>query len=143
MELTGELAPEVPGGFKSIDARRGTNGGRPAKLAEIEAMLDTEHRDVSKMREVFERLRALSFGEPVEITDREGNVIRVELRAHPGFMKLYLDRLMGPVREDDGTSPLQDAVQRELMRLLEAAEAERERSALDAKGMAYLPPVKP
>lgn len=77
-------------------------GGRPRTLVEIERMLNAEHRNVENMREVFARLRALAMGDVVEVTaPKTGKVIRVELRAAPEFMKLYLDRVLGPVREVD------------------------------------------
>lgn len=63
-------------------------------------MLDAEFRTVEDMRRAFTRLRALAMGELVEILDKKtGEVIRVELKAAPEFMKMYLERLMGPVRE--------------------------------------------
>lgn len=80
------------------DPRRGTSGGRPAKLREIEAMLDAEHRNVENMREVFARLKFLALGEPVLVMHR-GHEVRIELKAHPEFMRLYLERVLGPVKE--------------------------------------------
>jgi|SoimicmetaTmtHMA_FD_contig_61_162114_length_649_multi_2_in_0_out_0_2 hypothetical protein len=76
----------------------GNPGGKPKKLREIEAMLDQEHRTVANMREVFGRLKALALGEIIHVTDREGNV-DVELKADSRFMGLYLDRVMGPVKD--------------------------------------------
>src|SRR5262245_8800497 len=73
--------------------------GRPRKLVEIEAMLDAEHRTVKNMRDVFARLKALALGEVIEVTDKEGNVVGVDLRADPRFMELYLNRILGPVKE--------------------------------------------
>lgn len=62
-------------------------------------MLDAEHRTVDNMREVFARLKALACGETVLVRDDEGNVLGARIEAHPGFMKLYLERVIGPVRE--------------------------------------------
>lgn len=73
-------------------------GGKPRKLRDIEAMLDAEHRTVENMREVFGRLKALALGELIHVTDREGNV-DVELKADSRFMALYLDRILGPVKD--------------------------------------------
>lgn len=75
-------------------------GGRPKKLTEIEAMLDAEHRTVENMREVFARLKALALGEVVEvpIPGGEGDTA-IQLRADARFMDLYLDRILGPVKE--------------------------------------------
>lgn len=74
-------------------------GGKPRKLREIEAMLDAEHRTVANMRDVFARLKALALGEVAEVTDKDGNVVGVELKADARFMQLYLERTLGPVRE--------------------------------------------
>lgn len=73
-------------------------GGKPRKLREIEAMLDDEHRTVDNMREVFTRLKALAMGEFVTKIDKDGNV-DIELEADARFMGLYLDRIMGPVKD--------------------------------------------
>lgn len=73
-------------------------GGKPRKLREIEAMLDQEHRTVENMREVFTRLKALALGEFVTKVDKEGHT-EVELQADARFMGLYLDRVMGPVKD--------------------------------------------
>ena len=91
------IPPEKRRGFKP--GVSGNPGGRPKKLVEIEAMLDAEHRTVANMRDVFKRLKALALGELVEVTDKEGNVIGVDLRADPRFMDLYLQRVLGPVKE--------------------------------------------
>ena len=75
-------------------------GGRPKKLREIEAMLDKEHRDPAKMREVFDRLRALAMGEAVTVPVPGGDgETMVEIQADAHFMKLYLERVMGPVKD--------------------------------------------
>lgn len=90
-----------PGTFQpGHDPRRGTNGGRPKVLKDIEAMLDAEHRTVENMREVFGRLKALAMGEVVEvpIPGGEGET-RIELRADSRFMTLYLERTLGPVKD--------------------------------------------
>lgn len=84
-------------------------GGRPKKLVEIERMLDDDHRTVDNMREVFARLKALALGEVVEvpIPGGEGET-RIELRAEPAFMKLYLERTLGPLKDlepDLGDAP--------------------------------------
>lgn len=90
-------------------------GGRPRRLAEIEKMLDAEHRTVENMREVFARLKALALGEVVRVPDpdSEDGTATIELRSDPAFMKLYLDRTLGPVRElaseEDIARMMQDA----------------------------------
>ena len=92
--------PDVPRGEagKWLPGTSPNPGGKPKKLREIEAMLDAEHRTVANMREVFTRLKALALGEPVFITDKEGEV-KCELHADARFMDLYLNRVLGPVKE--------------------------------------------
>jgi len=92
--------PDVPRGEagKWLPGHSANPGGKPKKLREIEAMLDAEHRTVANMREVFLRLKALALGEIVHVVDREGNV-DVALKADARFMALYLDRVMGPVKD--------------------------------------------
>lgn len=78
----------------------GNPGGRRRKLAEIEQMLDAEHRNVDSMREVFARLKALALGEVVTLTGKDGEVT-LTLKAAPEFMRLYLERVLGPVKDID------------------------------------------
>jgi len=124
----GSLARLVPGGFqRGTDPRRHMNGSRPRKLAELEKILD-EHREPQKLRATLERLRELAYGEPITITERgpDGEIeTHVELRAHPGFMKLYLDRVLGPVSEDNSEALRRIAISL-LDEKLEAARAQRE-----------------
>jgi len=88
--------------------------GRPKKLVAIEAMLDSEHRNLDNMKAVFDRLRALALGEVVTVTDQHGRT-DIELQADPAYMKLYLERVMGPVRElEPDLSHLPDDVIRAL-----------------------------
>jgi hypothetical protein len=96
-ETTGSDVPRGEAG-KWLPGTSPNPGGKPKKLREIEAMLDQEHRTVANMREVFGRLKALALGEIIHVTDREGN-IDVELKADSRFMGLYLDRVMGPVKD--------------------------------------------
>jgi hypothetical protein len=59
-------------------------GGRPKGIREIEAMLNAEHRTAENMRHVFRELKALA------------------LRGDKGdaqYMKLYLERVLGPVKD--------------------------------------------
>lgn len=74
------------------------------------------------MRAVFARLRALALGEIITVVDRHGNV-DLELQAEPAFMKLYLDRVLGPVKARD--DELGDAVEAKLMELIAQAKAAR------------------
>lgn len=92
--------PDVPRGEagKWLPGTSPNPGGKPKKLREIEQMLDQEHRTVGNMREVFRRLKALALGEVVRVVDKDGNV-DVELKADSRFMALYLDRVLGPVKD--------------------------------------------
>jgi hypothetical protein len=77
------------------DPRRGTSGGRPKALRDIEAMLNAEHRTVESMREVFATVKALA--------------LRGE-KGDSGYLKLYLERVLGPVKDlDDLDELLKDA----------------------------------
>src|SRR5262245_46927637 len=82
---------------KGYDPRRGTSGGRPRKLVEIEAVVD-EHRTPEKVREALDKLRELAL----EGTEREifwqGMVCGRRVEYSPAYMALYLDRVLGPVR---------------------------------------------
>jgi hypothetical protein len=88
----------MPKGQPFKPGNRMNPGGRPKVLREIEAMLDKEHRNVQNMREVFERLKALALGEVVTVKGPDGQT-DVELQADPAFMKLYLERVLGPVKD--------------------------------------------
>ena len=59
-------------------------GGRPKALREIEAMLNAEHRTVANMREVFATVKMLA--------------LRGE-KGDSGYLKLYLERVLGPVKD--------------------------------------------
>lgn len=88
-------------------------------------MLDEEHRGVDRMREVYGRLRALALGELVTIVGKDGEV-RITLAADPAFMKLYLDRVLGPVRARD--DELDSAVESKLMELIAEAKRRKEQA---------------
>lgn len=78
----------------------GNPGGRPKKLVEIERMLDEEHRTVENIREVFAQLRAMATENVVSITeDKDGNKKESVRQPNPAFMQMYLERVMGPVKE--------------------------------------------
>ncbi len=82
------------------DPRRGKEGGRPPKLREIEAMLDAEHRNVASVKEVFAQLKAMATEAVItRHTDKEGNTTESIRQPNPAFMALYLDRILGPVKE--------------------------------------------
>jgi hypothetical protein len=102
----------VPGGpfRKGHDPRRGRNGGRSNRLAEIQRMLDDEHRTTDNIREVFTRLKELAMEDMITAHTDEKGVEHVTRRPpSPEFMKLYLDRILGPVKALISDEDLADA----------------------------------
>lgn len=81
-----------------LPGQSGNPGGRPRKLVEIEKLLDREHRDVEKMRETFALVRKVAHGvdEPVYY---QGVVCGYKRVYDGGWMELYLNRVLGPVKE--------------------------------------------
>jgi len=75
-------------------------GGRPKKLVEIEAALDAGHRTVENMKEVFAQLRVMAT-EPIisRWVDKDGHEHESIKQPNPAFMAMYLDRILGPVKE--------------------------------------------
>lgn len=71
-----------PGRWKKGES--GNPGGRPKALRDIEAMLNAEHRTVANMKEVFATVKALA--------------LRGE-KGDSGYLKLYLERVLGPVKD--------------------------------------------
>lgn len=125
MAQNGEPVRAVVLGRPFVKGVSANPGGRPKKLVEIERMLDEDHRDVTKMREVFARLRALAMGEIVTVVDRHGKV-DLELDADPAFMKLYLDRVMGAVKAKD--DDLESAIELKLLEMIQEAKRKREQT---------------
>jgi len=72
-------------------------------------MLDAEHRNPENMRAVFTRLKELATEDMVSTwTDKDGNDHESRRPPDPAFMKLYLERVMGPVKDleaDLGDAP--------------------------------------
>lgn len=124
MDETPKVTPvTIPGGpFKpGPDPRRGRNGGRTARLAEIQRMLDEDHRTVENLRDVFGRLKELAMEDMITAHTDDKGVEHVTRRPpSPEFMKLYLDRIIGPVKQllsDDDLADAPDAVIEWLRRL--------------------------
>jgi hypothetical protein len=113
-----ELIPaRKPGTFRSNadggDPRRNTKG-RPAKIAAFENMLNRNHRNMEAVTALFERLRALALGEVVAVpyVSAAGDVeYKVQLKADPAFMKLYLERILGLPQQYNDDLDLSDAPQ--------------------------------
>ena len=92
------------------DARRGRNGGRSNRLVEIQRMLDDEHRTADNLREVFTRLKELAMEDMITAHTDDKGVEHVTRRPpSPEFMKLYLDRILGPVKALISDEDLADA----------------------------------
>jgi hypothetical protein len=96
----GEEKPRKPGTFPP--GVSGNPGGRPKALKEIERMLDEEHRNLENMRMVFDRLRTLATEDHVKVfMSKKGEPVESIETPDPAFMKLYLERVMGPVKDLD------------------------------------------
>lgn len=96
------------------DPRRNRLGNtRGKRLREMERMLNAEHRNVEKSKELYTRLRALALGEVIVVPycGPNGDIeLKATLTADPAFMKLYLDRVYGPVKPlEDESLDLSDA----------------------------------
>lgn len=89
-------------------------GGRPKKLVEIERMLDAEHRNPENMRKVFRRLKNLATKDRVRtFIDKKGEAHTSVTPPDAAFMKLYLERVLGPVKDlEPDLSDAPDAVLR-------------------------------
>lgn len=61
-------------------------------------MLDAEHRTVEQMRETFALIRRVAHGveEPVYY---KGVVVGTVIKYDGAWMELYLNRIIGPVKE--------------------------------------------
>lgn len=123
------IVPRAPDG-KWLPGTSPNPSGRSRKLREIEEMLDREHRSVEGMQEVFARLKALALGEVITVIDKDGEV-EISLRAEPAFMKLYLERTLGPVADGE---VIDSKVEKRLREMLEFAEEEARRRTIEAKG---------
>lgn len=87
-----------PGTFQP--GQSGNPGGVPKWRRDIERMLDDEHRTVEQMRETFALIRKVAHGvdEPVYY---KGEVCGYKRRYDGGWMDLYLNRVIGPVRASE------------------------------------------
>lgn len=76
----------------------GNPGGRRKSLVAVEKMLDDEHRTVEQMRETFALIRKVAHGvdEPVYY---KGVVCGYITKYDGGWMTLYLNRVLGPLKE--------------------------------------------
>ena len=85
---------------KFAPGNRANPGGRPKKLVEIERMLDEEHRNVASVKEVFAQLKAMATENVISRwTDKDGGEHESIRQPNPAFMAMYLDRILGPVKE--------------------------------------------
>lgn len=126
------------GEFETSLAERSTKDGisrkfptRQTRRRRIERMLQNEFATVDEIRETFVRLKALAFGEVKYLRGTDDETITT-LEAKPQYMQMWLDRLIGPVRNDE---QIEKAVEKRLAEMLELAEREaRKRSeVIDVK----------
>lgn len=61
-------------------------------------MLDEEHRSVDSLREVFALVKRVAMGVERAVYYR-GMKVAAEVEYDAGWMTLYLNRVLGPVRE--------------------------------------------
>ena len=88
-------------------------------------MLKNEFATVDEIRETFVRLKALAFGGIQTIVEKDGTSVCV-IDAKPQYMQMWLDRLIGPVRNDE---QIEKEVEKRLAQMLDLAEREaRKRS---------------
>ena len=77
-------------------------------------MIDDEHRTVENIREVFAQLKAMATEAVItRHTDAEGNTTESIKQPNPAFLAMYLDRVLGPVKQlldDDALVDAPDAV---------------------------------
>lgn len=100
-------------------------GGRPRKLVEIEEALDAEHRTVENMKEVFAQLRVLATENVISRwVDPDGTEHESNRQPNPAFMKMYLDRVLGPV-SDDASEKIRRLAQEFVNEMLAEARARR------------------
>jgi hypothetical protein len=110
---------------KGFDPRRRFNGSRPKLVVEIEEALAAEHRTVENMKAVFQRLKVLATEDVVSTwTDDGGHVHESVRQPNPAFMKLYLERVLGPV-QDDASDKIQRLARELLDGMLEEARQRR------------------
>lgn len=123
--------------FTGADDPRRNRGGRPKAWRNFERMLNREHRNMAKSRELMTRLRALAMGETLMMVKTEdGGEMPVLRGADPSFMKLYLGRVYGsePNMESERIA---DAIKDHLDGLMAEAErleeVERQKKLLDGE----------
>lgn len=115
------------GEFETSLTERSTKDGvsrkfptRQTRRRRIERMLQNEFATVDEIRETFVRLKALAFGEVKYLKGTDDEMVSM-LEAKPQYMQMWLDRLIGPVRNDE---VIEKAVEKRLAEMLELAERE-------------------
>lgn len=75
-------------------------GGKPKKLAEIEAILDDELRSPAQMRQTLQALKELAIeGVTNNVYDKDGVQCGLKTTHHPAYMVELLNRTFGPVKD--------------------------------------------
>lgn len=124
--------------FSGPNDPRRSKGGRPKAWRNFERMLNKEHRNLAKSRELMTRLRALAMGETLMMvkvgTGDDAHEMPVLRGADPSFMKLYLGRVYG-AEPNMETERVAQAIKDHLDTLMAEAErleeVERSRKVLD------------
>lgn len=76
----------------------GNPGGRRRALQAVEKMLDDEHRTLDSLRDVFNLVKKVAMGVERGVYYK-GVQVAVEMEYDAGWMALYLNRVLGPIRE--------------------------------------------
>lgn len=83
-------------GGKWLPGQSPNPGGRRKALTEIEDMIDSEFRTPDTIREALEACKTYGFTHETGFGKNGEYMLRA---ADAGFAKLFLDRVLGPVKE--------------------------------------------
>jgi hypothetical protein len=105
---------------------------RNTRRRRIERMLHNEFATVDEMRATFVQLKSLALEGTEKGIYWQGSLVGREREFQTGYMQMWLDRLIGPVRNDE---QIEREVEKRLAEMLELAEREARRrsESVDAK----------
>jgi hypothetical protein len=96
-----EGTPRGPGGW-FLPGQSPNPGGKPKKMREIEAMIDSEFRTVDEVRQGYLVLRDHAFlGFKNPVYSPQGKVIGEKTTHVPAYLEMWFNRIVGPVKELD------------------------------------------